>query len=343
MVSDLPSLDSVHVLGYADDLTFCTAAPDLALARIKMQEYLNLFSIWLQNNGLVANSSKTKVQLYTRRRERDLCLHLNGERLEVVASHRVLGLHLDAPQLSWKPHIRATLTDCQRRADILRGLSSTSWGSSYRILRTFYISYIRAKMDYGSQLYASGPQHLLLKLTRLQNACLRNILGARKTTPVLSLEVESFIVPLHLRRQYLISRTFLRLLSRPSQDVTADLLQITGGSSPSGAMSSFRRRATSALHYFGVRSWRRLTVPPRRLPPQASVDAFLDASSADADGPGVHLLFEDTMAHRYAGFHRVYTDGSKLQDGGASCAVYLQTFQRSWGWKLNPSFSIYSA
>ena len=55
-------------------------------------------------------------------------------------------------------------------------------------MRLFYIAYIRAKLDYGSILYASAAATQLKKLDVLQNSCMRMILGDRKSTHVQSHE-----------------------------------------------------------------------------------------------------------------------------------------------------------
>ena len=72
-------------------------------------------------------------------------------------------------------------------------MASTKWGAAAKVMRLFYIAYIRAKLDYGSILYASAAAAQLRKLYVLQNSYMRMILGARKSTPILSLQAESHV------------------------------------------------------------------------------------------------------------------------------------------------------
>ena len=93
-------------------------------------------------------------------------------------------------------HIKVLIYECIRRTDILKSLASSKWGASTRILRLFYISYIRAKIDYGAILYGNASKTNLDKLEKVQNMCMRVILGAWKTTPILSLQAETNLPPL---------------------------------------------------------------------------------------------------------------------------------------------------
>ena len=94
------------------------------------------------------NTSKTKMQLFTRRGAGPLQLKLNDEEIEAVREHRLLGVMFDAPRLTWKSHVEHLVANCARRINIMKSFSSPTWGASHVILRHFYIAYIRAKLCY---------------------------------------------------------------------------------------------------------------------------------------------------------------------------------------------------
>ena len=75
----------------------------------------------------------------------------------------------------------------------MKVMASTKWGATTKIMRLFYIGYKRAKLDYGSILYSSATATLLKKMETLQNSCMRMILGARMSTPILYLQAEAHI------------------------------------------------------------------------------------------------------------------------------------------------------
>ena len=135
----------------------------------------------------------------------------------------------DSPNLTWRSHIEYLRMDFMQRMKIMKVMASTKWGASTKIMRLFYIAYIRAKLDYGSILYSSAASTHLKKSEVLQNSCIRMILGARMSTPLLSLQAESHIQPLTLRRDYLTVKEYARLLYRPSGDHTNKALGILNG------------------------------------------------------------------------------------------------------------------
>ena len=84
----------------------------------------------------------------------------------------------------------------------MKAISSSKWGASLLILRTFYITYIRSKLDYGAVVYDSATEAIKQKLEIIQNNAMRLMIGARNTTPILSLQVESHLPPLKLHRAF---------------------------------------------------------------------------------------------------------------------------------------------
>lgn len=122
--------------------------------------------------------------------------------MKYVRQHRLLGLIFDAPRLLWGPHFRYLDQDTARRMDLLKHMASPNCGVSRKFLRLFYCMYIRAKMDYGCILYSNAS--VLTRLDVLQNGYLRLFLGARRTTPIVSLEAEARLPTLSVPRKFLL-------------------------------------------------------------------------------------------------------------------------------------------
>ena len=66
-----------------------------------------------------------------------------------------------------------------------------------------YRTLIRSKLDYGSIVYGSARKSYLQMLDPIQNLSLMLCLGAFKTSPVESLQVEANELPLRRRRNIL--------------------------------------------------------------------------------------------------------------------------------------------
>ena len=67
-------------------------------------------------------------------------------------------------------------------------------------------------------VYASSSDSHLHKLDIIQNTSMRIVLGARKSTPILSLQAESLTPPLHLNRNYLLAKEYIKYTHRPEGD-----------------------------------------------------------------------------------------------------------------------------
>jgi hypothetical protein len=99
MLCDFPQDDFVHTASYADDITICASGSYEEL-QIKMQPYLDKLAKWLNDNAFIVIVSKTKMQVFTRKRTRDVPLYLNNIKLLITRQQKVLGVIFDAPHLT---------------------------------------------------------------------------------------------------------------------------------------------------------------------------------------------------------------------------------------------------
>ena len=70
-------------------------------------------------------------------------------------------------------------------------------------------------MEYGAPLFTTVRETFTKRLDIIQNDALRCILGARKTSPILSLQVESVIPPVAVRIKWLFMKWYTRASSTP--------------------------------------------------------------------------------------------------------------------------------
>ena len=134
--------------------------------------------------GLNVNPSKSSVQWFSRERGVDISIKINDVIISCVQEQKLLGVILDMPLLTGRQHIQYIISDGYRRVDLMKALSSTSWGASSKILRLFYVAYIQSKMEYASVMFTGVVTLLKHKLKVIQNIYLRLMLGARNTTPI---------------------------------------------------------------------------------------------------------------------------------------------------------------
>ena len=346
MLHDLPSDPHVTVVTYADDITLLCAGNSVCEARHHLQRFLDTLTQWLSKWHFSINAAKSSYQVYSRRRYIPfVSLRLSGHLLSRVSEQRVLGIIFDAPRLTLSPHIHHVRAVCLRRLNVLRALSGIRWGSSQDLLRRVYVAFIRSKMLYGSVIFPEFSTTLFSKLCVVQNSALRCVLGVRKTTPILSMEVEAYIMPIPLAVQLAFLGWCLRqscgpggtselaaavcLFSRPPVGFFSSrrvfLQELTRVPSLKGSPSSYLSPVIpgSAFHSYISVSCPSFRSMPSSLAVNDQFDAFVES--------------------RYPRHVAIYTDGSRLASGSVSAAMYVPSLGFTTSWLLNPGHSILGA
>lgn len=141
-----------------------------------------------------------------------LNFHFQGIALRRKPTVRFLGIHFDE-RLNWKEHVRYVRQSCERRLNLLRRISATTWGADRFSILTVYKGFIRSKMEYGALVLARLSNTSLQPLNIIQNSALRLATGALRSTPVNALEVDTNIPPLYLRFRFLSLKYLSKTLS----------------------------------------------------------------------------------------------------------------------------------
>ncbi|CAF3490192.1 unnamed protein product [Rotaria socialis] len=200
-----------------DDLVIFCSSSRLQLAIHMLQNAVYKLELWCATTGFKFSSTKTKIIHFCRKRKCNISplIYLNRNPIPVTSTIKYLGLILDS-RLNWKSHINLTKANCYKTMNIMQCVSHLRWGADRTTLLRLYISLIRSKLDYGSQIYGSASEALLNQLDPIQNMGIRLSIGAFRTSPINSLHAESSLMTLEFRRIELCFRYFLRLLTSPA-------------------------------------------------------------------------------------------------------------------------------
>lgn len=178
-INDLP-LDINNVLTdlYADDTTLYYIDKSQARIEQQLQTALHKLSEWCKENGMLINTTKTKVMLITTPQRRvnlnnyNFQLTYNNEALSVVPCEKILGVFIDN-NLSWTNHTEA----------VAKKIVSNLWLlSRIKIYLTthqriqFYKSYIQPHIDYCNAIWGGTSQRNLDRIYRLQKRACKIIL-----------------------------------------------------------------------------------------------------------------------------------------------------------------------
>lgn len=356
MMRDVPTVVGVVSAEYADDICFYTCHADLAVASARLQSMLSAFRTWTVQWGLTLNLEKTKYMCFSRKRSVPPPLLVGNLPIERVLQHRYLGVILDAPGLRWRPQVRSLMLRCSSIVKLLKCISHRRWGADRSLLLRLYKALARSRLDYASSLYSSAAPSVLRQLNVVQNNCLRLALGCRKTTPILSLEAESHVPPLSLRRLYLNVCSCYRLSQLPADlPVFRELVpcfqrQPLHQRLPS-SLPSFPEQVRSSCAALGVAIPRPSPSPlVSPLPPWFDCDAhiiteFCPVPKSRLPSASTIRIFDNLMADSFSGFLPIFTDGSQVHHPApsTSAAFCIPCRNVALSWKLSPGVPILGA
>ena len=182
----------------------------------QLQNNINKLQKWAVENGFTFSFTKTVCVHFCQRRglHPDPELFIEEARIPVVGETKFLGLIFDR-KLSFLPHINYVKKKCQKALDLLKVVAHNNWGADHQVLLQLYQSLVLSKLDYGSMVYGSARPSYIRWLNPIQNQGLRLSLGAFRTSPEVSLEVEAHQMPLDLRRQKLALQYAIKVAANP--------------------------------------------------------------------------------------------------------------------------------
>ena len=205
-INDIMSNIKLPVKGclFADDLTIFCAGKSINTAQKLLQNTLDNIHKWTKTTALKLSKTKSKCIVFSKSKHinHSPILYIDGYKIEVVKTLRILGLLFDS-KLTWKPHIFSIKNECLRRLNTMKMLAAKNWGADYYVLINTYKSVIRSKLDYGAIVYNSASLSTLKILDTIQSTSLRIALGAFHTSPITSLQIETDEPPLSVRRKQL--------------------------------------------------------------------------------------------------------------------------------------------
>ena len=184
-INDLPCIvKHCDIDMYADDTSLKSHGLSILDVSEKLQNDCRLIEIWLRNNLMVVNTSKSKsmaICSYQKRAslESDIIqLNFEGTELEQVDECKILGLLIDE-NLSFKPQIDRI---CSKISSFIGLLYRIRPFVDRKCLILFYNSFILPLIDYWLNIWFSAANVHIQKVQVLQNRAARAILNVSYDT-----------------------------------------------------------------------------------------------------------------------------------------------------------------
>ena len=346
---DLPP--GIKLLGYADDLVVynTNGRQGHGGANSALQQVMDRLHDAISDLGLKVSTLKTQaVYFFGRRPKRTLQLSLNGVAIDWVDEFKYLGVVLDR-NLRLTRHVEYVTARVRKRLDVMRILAHLS-GVTARILKTFYVATVRSVLEYGAHVFGLMSRNSIERLSRLQNAAMRVILGAPKGTGNDAMRSEIDLPPLDVRYEVATATFVERVASNAGHPLHRSVLV-----SAEQDHDAFRRRrgrtwvfkATESHHKLAMDGRLPVTAPPPRVsPPWAPHPLKVSVHhpfKSKASVPETEVK-ETAVAHIFSvervSDHVYYTDGS-VTNNKVSAAFVTSGYAK--GCRLQDGCSILQA
>ena len=342
LVKDIFKNDNVCYSEYADDIAIYGSSNNCNYLVAEVQQAVNQFVTWARKWGQSISVSKTKAMHFNKNGAHVNPIMIANVQVEYVSSFKFLGVTFDGPRLNWKTHIETTRNKCLISMHIMKSISNYKWGADRKTLLKLYTALIRSRLDYCCFVYAKANKANLRILDVIQNQCLRLALGARWTSPIVSLEVEAHIAPLSIRRKYLAVKYYYRIMEYSRTHPVVQLIQ--------REPSQINPKSALGAIYTALRDFNLPIVSYRASQPVSCFPPWNDYLKrnleTDLQGYCKHMLNAEVISiHRemidttYNNYLSFYTDGSKNNDGVGAAFVCVHSGVTKC-YKLHPRASI---
>ncbi|KAI5715377.1 hypothetical protein M8J77_015106 [Diaphorina citri] len=334
---------------FIDDLLIIGRGKDLDLLIQRFQHTLDEIHLWAESNGTLFSTDPGKsvcIDFHRLRVARSPILSYNGTPLHFVTNNKFLGLLWDA-KMNWSLHIQYIKSRAMNSLNALKMVSCKKFGVRRDVLLKFYKSFTLPILDYGCYIYSSAKDSVLNKLNTVHHAGIRIATGALRSSPVVSLYVDSGIPPLFLRRSKLMLNYVSKISASPfnpaqkvlfHQDLSGTIFTVN---KPKPLYVRFREIA----NFINVLDSSEIAPYVRFVPPWSNcappVDQCLGEGKKSDTAPVVfQKMFHEVINIKYANHTICFTDGSKSPDV-TGCAFSIGDMVQST--LLNPINSIFSA
>lgn len=164
-MNDVHLLLKCHKLSYADDIKLF-AVINSSNDALLLQDQLNIFAHWCDDNRMVLNASKCSVITFTRKRSTiSFDYNLSNTSLSRSSSIKDLGVVLDC-QLSFIEHISYTVSKASKVLGFVFRVAKHFRQVS--CLKALYCSLVRSTLEYCSVVWAPFYQNGIERIEKVQ-------------------------------------------------------------------------------------------------------------------------------------------------------------------------------
>ena len=348
MINDIPTENNAQSQTsiYADDGSLWRAGGNLKQVNKQLQKQLDDVVAWCDCWGFKISESKTVAVVFTKKKFQNFKLKIHGKDVCVKEEIKFLGMIFDS-KLTWNAHINSLVSKCASRINLMRSITSHSWGASKSVLLTMYRALVRSRLDYGSQLLYTASKTALAKLDTIQATCLRICCGAMRGTATSAMQQDCGEMPLSIRRQELQLRIAVKLKyceNNPASSILQDSWQNHWGKYKPGHEPMYNITKS----YVETLTTKQIEGPvyPNKEPwlcTPANVNLSLGEKIKKTDNPEFIKIHARELMQEYNTMTHIYTDGSKMADGKIGSAFCVPSLGVDKAIRISDNLTVYTA
>ena len=322
-----PKLHSTYVIIYADDVMLLGIGIDEQVVIDNLKKDVKTLQSWAEKHKLSFSPSKTKLMLFSRRRQQVKPeLKMGGVAVDWVDNHKYLGMHIDS-KLLWNHHIKETLKKATYTLARCRMLVGRHWGLSPRVMSWLYTAVVRPIITYGAVFWAKKLKEaeLIKKLAKFQRKACLMITNASSSTPTAGMEAVLAMRPLQIHLKEVALACFYRMKRQSTWQT--------------------QEGDASAGHGKTVMSWAKeipdLNMPTDKLKEKYSSTKKFQTSILERGN--FQIEHGKPMPANEDSIH-VFTDGSKMDDkSGAAYLIRSKSLKKQNFFPLGPLTTVFQA
>ena len=292
---------------YADDIKLYEEGTDLQEMARHLQIGVNKLLEWAHRNQLSFNASKTKMMIFTRKKEHEKpVIKIGEETIEYVNEFKYLGITFDT-ELKWDAHIKKQTKRATASLMIGRRMVGKLWGLNPTTTDWLYKAIIRPIITYGAIVWASSLKRQKTKkqLTKIQRLACTMITGAMRSTPTAGMEILLGLPPLDIYIKAQAQLSSIRLIRMNHWNLEP------GRKPPKGShveILNNMRLENTLLTYPQDKLPGKQTIPKKHTTTIGTRENFTPKDDTNIQSNEIVC----------------YTDGSKTDDG-SGCAYIIKT------------------
>ncbi len=183
--------ENLQSFSYIDDVTLYIKGRNIDKNVKMLKNAAKIAFTWAENNAVQFNNSKSELIHFESHKTtlNQIIILLNNTVIKSKTCVRWLEVWLNR-KLNFKVHVQMKIATVIRMLHSLFRLMNNEWKLNVKSEKQLYLTCITSISDYDVEIWWNNQKSYLVKFRKLQNAALRKILSAFRTSSIDAMQIE---------------------------------------------------------------------------------------------------------------------------------------------------------